>query len=338
MFAPRASHCSQVLRGFLERTVSKRLGAKKTTMFDIGGATAVKHHAFFEGIDWAKLIALQVEPPLKPDLVSSTDTSNFSTEFVDMALPRSLSQESLLSHAESLGPPGVDEVEGMFRGFSFVADTFIDEENWERVHESDGFNFMPGEGSAGPRSDAGGVGLTPQKKVKGKRVRNKKGKAKEMRAGVATEGVPSSVVGSAKRGESGKSASVAGAAREEQASGASGQCISVSQPVEEMFVREPVGGVESKPSALAVMLAAQKGKASPTSQTTSGPRRPNVWGARELPAPAPVPTPAGPPRAKPRHSVQGAASVAVRRFPAKDPMSLPGRRGDGSTFVWKRPV
>eukprot|EP00752_Nemacystus_decipiens_P016534 g14778.t1 len=166
----------QVLRGFLERNVSRRLGAKKTTMFDIGGATAVKHHPFFEGIDWAKLIALQVEPPLKPDLISTTDTSNFAEEFVDMALPRSLSHESLLSQAESV-EPSVAEVDGMFRGFSFVADSFIEEHDWDR--SPDGFRFVQGGGGGGPSAGGGGAGGARPKKVKGKRIR-KKGKAKGM--------------------------------------------------------------------------------------------------------------------------------------------------------------
>ena len=194
-----------MLRGFLERNVSRRLGAKKTTMFDIGGATAVKHHAFFEGIDWAKLIALQVEPPLKPELISNTDTSNFCAEFVDMALPRSLSQESIMSHGGTLGPPGADAVKGMFRGFSFVADTFIDEENWQQG-EGECFSYMPG-GKEGPDASATRAGgacdeLTPPKKVKGKRIR-KKGKAKEMSVEVPIEAAPATIVVASESGSRG---------------------------------------------------------------------------------------------------------------------------------------
>lgn len=313
-------------------------------MFDIGGSTAVKHHAFFEGIDWAKLIALQVEPPLKPDLSCTTDTSNFSTEFVDMALPRSLSQESLLSHQGNQTPTGVDEVPGMFRGFSFVADSFIGDENWQHGHQTDGFSYTSVDvdqtgksgntdtlDAAASPSNAVGVGLTPQKKVKGKRIRNKKGKANEMRAGVATEDKQAAVAINVDQGDG------AAASHANNAWGVSGQSVSVAEPLT-LFPRETVTGVESKPSALATMLAEQSEKActGPT-PVSSRPRRPNVWGARELPAPAPVPTPAGPPRMQARYSAEGGAFWPGRKLPAKDANPLPGCRSDGNTFVWKRP-
>lgn len=254
----------QVLRGFLERNVSKRLGAKKTTMFDIGGATAVKHHPFFEGIDWAKLLALQVEPPLKPELASTTDTSNFAEEFVGMALPRSLSHESLLSHGGNLEAPSVDEVGEMFRGFSFVADSFIEERDWQDGQDQ-GFRFIQGEGSGSREGAAGADGVV--KKVKGKRVR-KKGKGKKVEGAVTTEvnGAPATAAQTADPRPAEKSAPV--------------------------FVREPVEELKPKPSTLAAMLKAQQ-KDGKLSTPNSGPSKPrqNVWGVSELPAPAPVPTP-----------------------------------------------
>lgn len=309
------SHVDQVLRGFLERNVSRRLGAKKTTMFDIGGATAVKHHPFFEGIDWAKLIALQVEPPLKPDLASTTDTSNFAEEFVGMALPRSLSHESLLSHAESIEPPKVAEVEGMFRGFSFVADSFIEERDWER--SQDVFRFVQG-GGDGP--SAGGVGVdgAPPKKVKGKRTR-KKGKAKGIQASETTQqgAAPTTDSPIVEQGQ----APITDAPRVKQEP--EGGSNSVSGTVPNVFVREPIEELQSKPSTLAAMLKAQqKHTTLSTSNTAPSKPRPNVWGVSTLPAPAPVPTP----------SVHGGRTAPVRRLPGH-------RSAEGSgTFAWKRPV
>lgn len=333
----RAYFNDQVLRGFLERNVSRRLGAKKTTMFDIGGATAVKHHPFFDGIDWVKLIALQVEPPLKPDLVSTTDTSNFSSEFVDMALPRSLSQESLMSHASSLGPPCADEVEGMFRGFSFVADSFIVEDNWQCGDES-GFSFTPaGTGEPDGKPQPAGMAFnasTPQKKVKGKRIR-KKGRAKEIRAGAA-EDAP--VGDSAQLVGVDRTVLLPGAASKGDAAYVRGTSPPMPQPTKEVVAKEPMGGAESKPSGLAMMLAEQKQIPTASRPVPSGPRRPNVWGSSDLPAPAPVPTPAGPPRAHGRQTTESGASVPGRRVPVKGLESLPGRHSDGTTFVWKRPV
>lgn len=307
------SHVDQVLRGFLERNVSRRLGAKKTTMFDIGGATAVKQHPFFEGIDWAKLIALQVEPPLKPDLVSTTDTSNFAEEFVAMALPRSLSHESLLSHAESVEPPSVAKVEGMFRGFSFVADSFIQEHDWER--SEDGFRFVRG-GSDGPGAEGVSDGAPP-KKVKGKRIR-KKGKAKGMQAAETTQqgAAPTTDCPTVGQGQ----APITDAPRAGQ--GQDGGSKPVSGIVPKVFVREPVEELQSKPSSLAAMLKAQQ--TYPTlsaSNAAPSKSRPNVWGISTLPAPAPVPTPSAGGRTAPEPRLPGHRSA----------------QGNG-TFVWKRPV
>lgn len=291
-----------MLRGFLERNVSRRLGAKKTTMFDIGGATAVKHHPFFEGIDWAKLIALQVEPPLKPDLASTTDTSNFAEEFVGMALPRSLSHESLVSRAESVEPPSVAEVDGMFRGFSFVADSFIEEHDWDRGQ--DGFRFVQG-GGDGP--GAAGVDGAPPKKVKGKRIR-KKGKAKGMQGPETTQQgtAPTTDSTRVEHGQEGGNKSVSGG-------------------VPKVFVREPVEELQSKPSTLAAMLKAQQQRTTLSASNAAPSKpRPTVWGVSTLPAPAPVPTPSAEP-------------LSGRTAPER---RLPGHRsaeGNG-TFVWKRPV
>lgn len=332
----------QVLRGFLERNVSRRLGAKKTTMFEIGGATAVKQHPFFAGIDWGKLITLQLDPPLKPDLSSATDTSNFSTEFLEMALPRSLSHESLLSHAESLEQPG-DLGDKMFRGFSFVADSFIENANWQSGEEGDGFIFMEGNGE----SNATGKGAASndevsgqKKKVKGKRIRHKKGKAKDASSVDVTE-ENNSVTPTAKRDGDGPPSSLAVAPRNASVSVVPGRPKLPSREGEDLFVRQPVVGAESKPSALAAMLADQTKGSSSSQPMPRGKGRPNVWGARELPAPAPVPTPAGPPRGQTQRSFTRSAlhvSDAERRLPGGVTGALPGYRGQGNTFVWKRPV
>ena len=317
MDAIYASHSNQVLRGFLERNVSRRLGAKKTTMFDIGGATAVKHHPFFEGIDWAKLIALQVEPPLKPDLVSTTDTSNFAEEFVGMALPRSLSHESLLSHAESIEAPSVAEVDGMFRGFSFVADSFIEEHDWDR--SQDGFRVVQG---AGDGPSAGGVGVdgARPKKIKGKRIR-KKGKAKGVQGTETTkQGAPPTT--DTTRVEKGQ-APITDAPRVEKGQEGGSKLVSGGVPC--VFVREPVEEMHSKPSTLAAMLRAQQQRSTPsTSHAAPSKPRPNVWGVSTLPAPAPVPTPSAQPKS--------GRTAPERRLPGH-----PSAQGNG-TFVWKRPV
>ncbi|KAJ1442339.1 kinase-like domain-containing protein [Ochromonadaceae sp. CCMP2298] len=53
-----------LLKGMLEKDMNKRLGSAKSTMFSIGGVTALKSHPFFEFLDWHALERLEVSPPL----------------------------------------------------------------------------------------------------------------------------------------------------------------------------------------------------------------------------------------------------------------------------------
>lgn len=328
--------------------MSRRLGAKKTTMFEIGGATAVKQHPFFAGIDWAKLVALQLDPPLKPDISSATDTSNFSTEFLEMALPRSLSHESLLSQAESLELQPGDQGDKMFRGFSFVADSFIESADWQSGDEGDGFIFTEGN----RKSNATGEGTSPtgemsgqKKKVKGKRIRHKKGKAKDASSVHVDPEENESVTATAKRDGDGAPSPLLGAPRSASVAVVLGRPKLPPREGENLFVRQPVVGAESKPSALAAMLADQTRGGSSSQPVPRRTGRSNVWGSRELPAPAPVPTPAGPPRGQTQRSFIRSAqrgtlhvSDTERRLPGGVTDALPGYRGQGDTFVWKRPV
>lgn len=48
-----------MLKGLLERNVQKRLGAAKSTMFEMGGVAAIKSHRWFHKIPWAKLMRKQ---------------------------------------------------------------------------------------------------------------------------------------------------------------------------------------------------------------------------------------------------------------------------------------
>ena len=113
-----------VLKGLLERNVQKRLGAARTTMFEVGGVSALKAHRFFNKIDWQLLVKKQgkdmcgavsrvrthdrhcnqlmvlaalflflphaVPAPVIPVLESDYDTRNFDEEFTKMDLSLSL--------------------------------------------------------------------------------------------------------------------------------------------------------------------------------------------------------------------------------------------------------
>eukprot|EP00968_Pinguiococcus_pyrenoidosus_P029070 scaffold8290_cov258-Pinguiococcus_pyrenoidosus.AAC.1 len=86
------NHAHSLLKGLLQKNAQKRLGAAKSTMFEIGGTRALKNHAFFQGLDWDALFAKRVEPPLPLVVASEDDTSYFDEEFTKMDVRRSISK------------------------------------------------------------------------------------------------------------------------------------------------------------------------------------------------------------------------------------------------------
>jgi p70 ribosomal S6 kinase len=59
-----SSSAHSLLRGMLDKDMNKRLGCAKSTMFSIGGITALKQHDFFAGLNWIALGNLQITPPI----------------------------------------------------------------------------------------------------------------------------------------------------------------------------------------------------------------------------------------------------------------------------------
>jgi len=72
------------------------------------GATEIKNHPFFQGVDWSSLRSIR--PPFVPELQSITDTSYFPTEDL-MDIPEQI----------SYGPGSVDEIH---KDLAFVGYTF----------------------------------------------------------------------------------------------------------------------------------------------------------------------------------------------------------------------
>ncbi|KXN66960.1 Pkinase-domain-containing protein [Conidiobolus coronatus NRRL 28638] len=93
-----------LLRGLLNRDPSQRLGSK--------GAQDIKSHPFFAEIDWGKLLAKRYQPPFKPNVASSSDTSNFDEEFTNELPQDSVTNDSHLS----------ETVQRQFEGFTFDGD------------------------------------------------------------------------------------------------------------------------------------------------------------------------------------------------------------------------
>ncbi|KAJ3041909.1 Ribosomal protein S6 kinase beta-1 [Rhizophlyctis rosea] len=91
--------CTKLLR----KNPKQRLGTTE------GGAEVVKKHSFFRKIDWKKLAALEVTPPIIPTLSTPLDTSNFLDAFTAMPLVDSPCVDSPLSDH--------------FQDFSYVAES-----------------------------------------------------------------------------------------------------------------------------------------------------------------------------------------------------------------------
>ena len=81
----------KLLKGLLNRNAQQRLGAARSTMFEVGGVAGLKQAEFFEGIDWDKLLEKQIDPPYKFEKVEDdNDLRHFHDEFINMPLPRSV--------------------------------------------------------------------------------------------------------------------------------------------------------------------------------------------------------------------------------------------------------
>lgn len=121
-----SAEACKLLKGLLNRDVQKRLGAVKSTMFEVGGVSALKSLTFFGHLNWDDLANRQTEPPQILSVQNDHDLKHFHQEFTDMALPRSvvlMSKDNFQAH----------HVESQrFRGFSFIHDSF---DLPERPHE-----------------------------------------------------------------------------------------------------------------------------------------------------------------------------------------------------------
>ncbi|KAI1180638.1 serine/threonine-protein kinase psk1 [Nemania sp. FL0916] len=100
-----------LLARLLRKDPAKRLGSRMPKDLDL-----IKKHRFFRKIDWQKLAARQMEPPIQPMITDPELAENFSTEFTDLSLsPLTTSKDPWAM------PLGDSFNEDPFGGFSFVA-------------------------------------------------------------------------------------------------------------------------------------------------------------------------------------------------------------------------
>jgi hypothetical protein len=110
----------KLLKGLLNRNPDQRLGATKSTMFEVGGVTQLKRSAFFDKIDFDKLERKDIAPPYAAKVeCEEKDLRHFHDDFIKMDLPRSVKEMSKEGHVARR----VDST--TFRGFSFIQDDYL---------------------------------------------------------------------------------------------------------------------------------------------------------------------------------------------------------------------
>ncbi|KAL0211331.1 hypothetical protein P9112_009629 [Eukaryota sp. TZLM1-RC] len=98
-----SSSAKSLLTGLLQRDVAKRLGTGEN------GASNIKNHRFFEGVDWDGLLKKEVKMPFIPVIKGADDVSNFDTCFTqELPTETPVDLEGL--------PSGHDQ----FSGFTYV--------------------------------------------------------------------------------------------------------------------------------------------------------------------------------------------------------------------------
>ncbi|XP_030065823.1 ribosomal protein S6 kinase alpha-6 isoform X4 [Microcaecilia unicolor] len=98
-----------LLRMLFKRNPSNRLGAGPD------GVEEIKRHPFFATIDWNKLFRKEIQPPFKPASGKPEDTFCFDPEF------------TAKTPKDSPGVPPSANAHQLFKGFSFVAASTIEE-------------------------------------------------------------------------------------------------------------------------------------------------------------------------------------------------------------------
>ncbi|XP_028638457.1 ribosomal protein S6 kinase alpha-2 [Grammomys surdaster] len=104
-----SAEAQSLLRALFKRNPCNRLGA------GVDGVEEIKRHPFFVTIDWNKLYRKEIKPPFKPAVGRPEDTFHFDPEFTTR------------TPTDSPGVPPSANAHHLFRGFSFVASSLVQE-------------------------------------------------------------------------------------------------------------------------------------------------------------------------------------------------------------------
>ena len=101
---------------------------KKRLGFGDEGATKIKHHNFFKGVDWNKYWNKEVEPPFLPEFDNEEDLRYFDKMFTDE--PVNNSRPTVYSRSRDFS---------VYKGFTFVTNSvqkdLIKDNNKEKIEE-----------------------------------------------------------------------------------------------------------------------------------------------------------------------------------------------------------
>lgn len=104
-----------LLTRLLRKDPNKRLGANMPKDLEI-----IKRHRFFRKIDWKKLAARELEPPIQPMITDPELAENFSPEFTELSISPVTTRDASFFNVAKDDP---------FGGFSFVAPSSLLESN-----------------------------------------------------------------------------------------------------------------------------------------------------------------------------------------------------------------
>ncbi|XP_052025868.1 ribosomal protein S6 kinase alpha-2 isoform X1 [Apodemus sylvaticus] len=110
-----SAEAQSLLRALFKRNPCNRLGA------GVDGVEEIKRHPFFVTIDWNKLYRKEIKPPFKPAVGRPEDTFHFDPEF------------TARTPTDSPGVPPSANAHHLFRGFSFVASSLVQEHSQQDV-------------------------------------------------------------------------------------------------------------------------------------------------------------------------------------------------------------
>uniref|UniRef100_A0ABI7YPK5 Ribosomal protein S6 kinase n=1 Tax=Felis catus TaxID=9685 RepID=A0ABI7YPK5_FELCA len=113
-----STEAQSLLRALFKRNPCNRLGA------GLDGVEEIKRNPFFMTVDWNKLYRKEIKPPFKPAVGRPEDTFHFDPEF------------TARTPTDSPGVPPSANAHHLFRGFSFVASSLVQEPSPQDLHKA----------------------------------------------------------------------------------------------------------------------------------------------------------------------------------------------------------